>query len=177
MIGNVVNAKIHVFFIKKILFLLSQWICRVLLLVNKSYDPSCTNCFIIPFARIHVGVGNIETTKILGSSQARPSLQETSEVASLLDPETGLWTEMRLRNSSMLKKEGRVGTTSRKKFWWMLNHLQMSTVPSTAEILPWIVTKPALPASCNSLEPTESNVPAKQELLHSLVFAYIESCS
>lgn len=36
----------------------------------------------------------------------------------------------------------------------------MRTVPSTAEILPCIVTKPAFPAFCSSVEPTESNVPA-----------------
>lgn len=47
-------------------------------------------------------------------------------------------------------------------FHWVMD-LQISTVPSTAEILPWTVTKPAFPASCSSVEPTESNVPTKQK--------------
>lgn len=44
----------------------------------------------------------------------------------------------------------------------MTDNLQISTVPSTAEIFPCIVIKPALPASFNSVEPTESNVPGKR---------------
>jgi hypothetical protein len=40
-------------------------------------------------------------------------------------------------------------------------NLQIRTVPKTAEIFPWICTKPALPAFCNSVLPTDSNVPTK----------------
>lgn len=44
----------------------------------------------------------------------------------------------------------------------ILKNLQIRTVPNTVEIFPWIVTKPAFPAFCNSLEPTESNVPTTE---------------
>lgn len=45
------------------------------------------------------------------------------------------------------------------------NALQISTVPRTAEIFPCTVTRPALPAFCSSVEPTESNDPAYKRLL------------
>lgn len=38
--------------------------------------------------------------------------------------------------------------------------LQISTAPSTADILPCTTTRPALPASCSWVEPTVSNDPA-----------------
>lgn len=50
--------------------------------------------------------------------------------------------------------------TSKNNLGMVFQNLQIRKVPSTAEILPCIVTKPAFPAFCSSVEPTESNVPA-----------------
>lgn len=50
--------------------------------------------------------------------------------------------------------------------------LQISTVPSTAEIFPCTVTRPALPAFCSSVEPTESNDPAYKILLFFLLLSF-----